>query len=266
MTTTLQFAAQLAERAGELLCQYFNHPNTRSPQIKADRSVVTEADLAADKLIREAIQSAYPNDGILSEEIQPSLSSDPPNVVWIIDPLDGTTNFSLGLPFWGVLITRVVEGWPRETAQYFPLLGERYTAQRGQGARRNGEPIHVKPPQPGNPAAFFACCSRTHRRYHVSVPYKPRILGSAAYSFCAVASGVAVAAFEATPKIWDIAGAWLLVQEAGGEIDVYDGPPPFPLLPAQNYGGQSYPSLAAAGASLVKKLRGQLTPKQSCLF
>ena len=107
--------------------------------------------------------------------------------------------------------------------QYFPLLNELYTAQRGQGAWLNGNPIHTRPPDPDQPYGFFACCSRTHRRYQISIPYKPRILGSAAYSFCMLARGAALIGMEVSPKIWDIAGAWLLVQEAGGCIEPLEG-------------------------------------------
>ncbi|MFM8322107.1 MAG: inositol monophosphatase family protein, partial [Chloroflexota bacterium] len=78
------------------------------PSLKADRSVVTLADVASDRLISAAIQAAYPDDLLLSEELSPNLSqfTETQRAVWIIDPLDGTSNFSLGFPFWGVLLAR----------------------------------------------------------------------------------------------------------------------------------------------------------------
>ena len=145
--------------------------------------------------------------------------------MWIVDPLDGTTNYSLGLQVWGVLITRVHAGQPQVSVQYFPMLDELYTAGRGQGAWLNGTPLQPRMAEPDQPFGFFACCSRTHRRYEISIPYKPRILGSAAYSFCLLARGVALIGLEVMPKIWDIAGAWLLVQEAGGCVTHLDGEP-----------------------------------------
>src|SRR4030067_2947007 len=95
-----QLAAQLARQAGGLLLHYFK-PTGTSANLKSDRSVVTEADLAADRLIADAIRKAYPGDGLLSEELQTTLGENS-STVWVIDPLDGTTNFSLGLPIWGV--------------------------------------------------------------------------------------------------------------------------------------------------------------------
>jgi myo-inositol-1(or 4)-monophosphatase len=230
--------------------------------LKADKSLVTEADLAADRLIATRIGQQYPRDILLSEELQTSAPSGVHDqAVWIVDPVDGTANFSLGLHFWGILITRLVSGWPDVAALYYPVVDELYTAQRGAGAYLNGSPIRVKMPDPQRPAAFFSCCSRTFRHYQISVPYKTRILGSASYSFCALARGIAVLSFEVSPKLWDIAGAWLLVEEAGGTIETYQGPAPFPLLPELDYAGQNFPTLAAATPELMAKARQWILPK-----
>lgn len=261
MESPLEFANQLALQTGELLLDFYQNDG-RHARTKLDRSVVTEADIAADRFISQSIQESFPNDILLSEELKPSLPHEASRAVWVIDPLDGTTNFSLGLPTWGVSIARLVDGWPEIAALNFPLLGEGYQAQRGQGAYLNNEPIHVKPPIPDQPAAFFSCCSRTHRKYTVMVPYKPRILGSAAYGLCTVARGIAVLGFEATPKIWDIAAAWLLVTEAGGVIESHAGANPFPLVPGTDYSQRDFPTLAAATQELVSRARKQLIPKE----
>ena len=234
MSADLDFAANLARETGQLLVTQYTQTD-RLTRLKADRSVVTEADLKADRLISKRLQESYPDDMLLSEELQPCFEGGVGKKLWIIDPLDGTTNFSLGLQIWGVLIARLVDGWPELGVLHFPLLGETYTAERGQGAYLNNERIRVKPPDEHTHASFFACCGRTHRRYEVRVPYKPRILGSAAYSLCAVGRGMAIAAFEATPKIWDIAAGWLLVREAGGLVETYDESEPFPLLSGEEY-------------------------------
>lgn len=259
MNPDLLFATSLARQTGELLCRYFNNSQTKAQQ-KPDHSIVTDADLAADHLISETIQKFYPEDTLVSEELRPHLSNHNHGAAWVIDPLDGTTNFSLGLPVWGVLITRLLAGLPGLTAMYFPRLDEMYTAVRGEGATLNGESIRVRAPDPEIPAAFFACCSRTFRHYQVGIPYKPRILGSAAYSFCTLARGVALIAFEATPKVWDIAGPWLLVEEAGGTIQSYDGMEPFPLDDHHDYSRQNFPTLGAATPQLAHKARMQIQP------
>jgi myo-inositol-1(or 4)-monophosphatase len=141
------------------------------------------------------------------------------------------------------------------------MLDELYTAQRGQGAWLNGVPIQPRPAEPDQPFGFFSCCSRTHRRYEISIPYKPRILGSAAYSFCLLARGVALIALEVMPKIWDIAGAWLLVQEAGGVIQPLEGESPFPLQVGIDYSRANFPTLGAATPQLLQIGRSKITPK-----
>jgi myo-inositol-1(or 4)-monophosphatase len=181
--------------------------------------------------------------------------------IWIIDPLDGTTNFILGLHYWGVLLARIVNGWPEVAVMYFPMIHELYTSRLGAGAYLNNQPIQVQPPSRDRPYSFFACCSRTYRQYDVSIPYKTRILGSAGYLFCCVARGIAIIGFEATAKIWDIAGPWLLVSEAGGTIKTLDGSQPFPLKVGENYSNLSYPTLAAASSDLADKARGKILPK-----
>jgi myo-inositol-1(or 4)-monophosphatase len=258
MSQELEFAVDLAKNAGELLVDLY-HSSGMQASLKADRSVVTEADLAADCFIRAAIAEAFPGEQLLSEEHAAQIA-DLACPTWIIDPLDGTTNFSLGLHVWGVLIARLVDGRPHTAACYFPLLAELYTAEHGAGAFLNGEPIQAKPPDKDQPVSFFSCCARTHRNYTVDIPYKPRILGSAGYTLCAVARGAAVLGFEATPKVWDLAAGWLVAQEAGCAIAPYSGPSPFPLQPSQDYNALVYPTLVAATSERLAWGRQRLTP------
>jgi myo-inositol-1(or 4)-monophosphatase len=265
MTETLQFATDLAHQVGQKLLEKFRSSGLET-KLKSDHSVVTEADFTADHLITSAIRENYPDDLILSEELQPGYSSNNLETqlpVWIIDPLDGTTNFSLGLHFWGVLMARIVGGWPETGVMYFPYIDELYCATREKGAFLNGEPIQVEPPNVQVPMSFFACCSRTFRLFDVSVPYKARIFGSAAYTFCTVARGIAVLGFEATPKIWDIAAPWLLVIEAGGVMETLDGSQPFPLKTRGSYDQKKFPTLAGATHDLVFQAHKQITPKRT---
>jgi myo-inositol-1(or 4)-monophosphatase len=257
MSEDLSFARSLALEAGKLLLDYYRKPDLQK-KIKSDHSVVTEADLAADRLISQSIRQQYPNDFILSEELRTEYTATSSGSVWIVDPLDGTTNFSLRLHYWGVLLTRIADGQPELTVMYFPLLDELYSAHRGQGAFLNDRRIHVRPLDAEYPLPFFACCSRTFRRYEISVPYKVRTLGSAAYTFCALARAAAILGFEATPKIWDISGAWLLVREAGGVIDTLEGEVPFPLQHGVNYARQNFPTLGAATEESLAKAREQI--------
>jgi len=248
MHDALKFATHLAIQAGNLLKQYYHPAGLHSSQ-KADHTLVTEADLAADQMITNSIHAHFPADEIISEESSHQVN-DIHSPVWVIDPLDGTTNFSLGLPIWGVSIARMQDGSPELGVANFPLINEIYTARKGKGAALNYRPITTRAPDPKQPNSFFACCSRTFRSYTVDIPYKPRILGAAVYSFCMVARGTALLGFDAAPKIWDLAAVWLLVEQAGGKITAFEGPPPFPLSPAQDYRTTHYPTLAAATEQL----------------
>jgi myo-inositol-1(or 4)-monophosphatase len=254
MNETTQFTTSLARRTGELLEGLFQTRGT-DYRLKADDSIVTEADLAADRLIAQTILKNFPGEIILSEELQPVLPQINRQAIWVVDLLDGTTNFSLGLPIWGIAIARLVNGIPVSAALYYPMLGELYEAESARGAFLNGEPIQALPPIKDRPAAYFACCGRTHKQYQVHVPYKPRILGSATYDLCAVARGAAILAFEATPHIWDLAAPWLLVRESGGVIEAHHGSQPFPITSGTNYSGLTFPTIAAATSTMVAKGR-----------
>jgi myo-inositol-1(or 4)-monophosphatase len=254
-----EFSTSLARQAGKLLLQYYQ-PGGIPSRVKSDHTVVTEADLAADKLIRSAIQKNYPDDGILSEEartVYPAGKS----AVWVIDPLDGTTNFSLGLHYWGVSIAYLVGGVPHLGALYFPLLDELFTATKGDGAFLNGSQLQVKAPDPSHSVTFFSCCSRTHNQYDVRIRYKTRILGSAAYGLATIARGSAILAFEVTPKVWDFSASWLIIREAGGVINPLNGPSPFPLQAGVDYEKISYPFLAAASQELWNEGQENLRPR-----
>lgn len=259
----LAFATRLAREAGARL-QEQQRSGDWEARLKSDRTVVTSADLMADRLILSAIQASYPQDLVLTEEREPVLPSGWQNFaggLWIVDPLDGTTNFSLGLPIWGVLIARLVGGVPETAVAYFPMLDEMYTAYRGAGAWLNDRLLIVPGEDARRPLSFFACCSRTHRGYQVNVPYKTRILGSAGYTLCAVARGMAILGFETVTRLWDLAAPWLVLSEAGGTAFAVEGAQPFPLTAEVN-AGQSFTVMAAANGEIAEKGRGWITRRE----
>ncbi|MBM3144581.1 MAG: inositol monophosphatase [Chloroflexi bacterium] len=260
MIEALALASQLAQETGVLLMGFYQ-PGGVITSLKDDRSAVTEADLAADQLIRARIGQHFPDDGLLTEEDNTIYPREKP-AVWVIDPLDGTTNFSLGLHYWGVSIARLVHGEPDTGALYFPMIGELFTAQRGQGAYLNGDRLRVKSPDKNRPFTFFTCCSRTFKQYEIKVPYKARILGSAAYGLTTVARGSAVLAFEATPMVWDFAASWLVIREAGGVVRPLEENHVFPLSPGTDYASKSFPILAAATLELWDEGRSKIILKK----
>jgi myo-inositol-1(or 4)-monophosphatase len=257
----LKFTSQLARETGELLLSYYQRSGIQS-QLKSDRTAITEADLAADHHLHNQISKAYPGDAILSEEATTTFPTRK-SAVWIIDPLDGTTNFSLGFHYWGVSIARLINGYPDLGVLYFPLLDELFTASKGAGAYLNDHRLEVKPPNPSQLTSFFSCCSRTNRFYDVDIKYKTRILGSAAYGLATVARGSAILAFEVTPKIWDFSASWLITQEAGGLIAPLDGQEPYPLIPGVDYRNKSFPILTAANSELFIEGKSKIRKKKA---
>ncbi len=259
MKTPKQFATQLAQAAGEILLTYYQ-PGGLAANLKSDRTVVTAADYAADEFIRAEIHTNFPEDGLLSEE-ENTIFPQKNEYVWIIDPLDGTTNFSLGLHHWGVAIARLKNGYPELGVLYFPSLNELFVAERGKGAFLNERQLRVNPNMDQLPATFFSCCSRAARRYQLEIPYKMRILGSAAYGLATVARGSAIVAFEVTPKVWDFSASWLITREAGGVIALLDGSSPFPLTSGENYEKKSHALLVAPTQALWDSARQKISKR-----
>lgn len=262
------FARKTAEQAGEVLLAAFQEGSVCGT-LKDDQTLVTEADHQADEIIQKAIRSAYPEHAVLSEESQTCYPGGQSHV-WVIDPLDGTTNFSQGLHYWGVSIALLIDGQPALAALYFPAVEELYAAYRGGGATLNDQPLVIKEnPSPAE-HHFFMHCSRTHQRFRVNVPQKQRTLGAAAYHFCAVGKGSAVMVLETTVKLWDIAAAWLILREAGGQTAVLtqDGDKnlslrgsPFPPQPGKDYNSINFTALAADTPYHLNELVQHLEPR-----
>lgn len=227
--------------------------------LKEDHTLVTEADKAADKMIQEMILSEFPDDRILSEEGSTIFPKS--RHVWIIDPLDGTVNFSQGLGCWGVSIAHIENGLPQSAALYFPVADELYSAEKGAGAFLNGQPLKVIDGIDQNLFPIFVHCSRMYKRYKIDLPYKTRSLGAAAYHLCMISDNKAVLAFESTARIWDIAASWLIVQEAGGVIEPYGDVPPFPAEQEKDYQKIPFATIAAASMKILALARDNIIPK-----
>lgn len=264
--TPLAFVIELAKNAGDLLSSFYSTHGIAARR-KADQTLVTDADIAADKLICAALRSSFPEDAIVSEELSSTLVGKERSV-WVIDPLDGTTNFSRGFPTWGVSIARLIDGYPSIGVVYFPLLNECYSTQLGCGSFLNGEPLLLSQVetdrQLNNPSRedVFACCTRTYRHYDVQIPLKVRIIGSAAYNLCLVARGSAALSLDVTAKIWDIAAAWLILTEAGGAVSCLNDTQPFPALPGNNYDHLKFPTLGASSHKLLQTARSRVIPRK----
>jgi myo-inositol-1(or 4)-monophosphatase len=182
--------------------------------IKSDGSLITSCDRWSDATLVAGLAKLFPGEGVLSEEGQQRVHES--TAYWVVDPLDGTTNFAAGIPYWAISIARFEGGLPVLAILEVPPLRQRIVAIRGQGAWRNGKPLQP-PSVHAHPAGCASLCSRSigvlqklpDRRF----PGKIRLLGVASLNLVSVAMGQTVAALEATPKIWDLAASWLMLSE-----------------------------------------------------
>jgi myo-inositol-1(or 4)-monophosphatase len=252
-TTILDFAATTSERVGEQLMQDFGQVQASQ---KADGSLVTQADKWADREIQDAIASNFNGYGILSEEGETVFPDT--EWCWVIDPLDGTTNFTRGIPIWGISLGLLYRGTPVFGYVHLPPLGQSFhgfwAGDSGlatpTGAFLNHHPIHVSQ-DAASKNHFFNLCSRSTAVMQSGFPCKIRMLGVASYNFLTVASGAVLGGVEATPKVWDLAGAWVILHAAGGTWVGLRSPSIFPLLPGKDYGNLSFPSLVVSRPDLV---------------
>jgi len=189
--------------------------------------LVTEVDVAVEKMFRELISSRFPDHAILGEEFGGSASI-PEGPCWVFDPIDGTTNFAHGLPIFCSSLALEFNGEAEIAAVYDPSRRELFTAQRGGGAFLNGQPIRVS-----SAATLIDAMLVTGFPYDVHTRLDEiiglfrafvgraravRRLGSAAIDLCYVAAGRMDGFWERDLNPWDIAGGALLVSEAGGRV------------------------------------------------
>lgn len=189
----------------------FGHVTT---DLKADGTLVTACDRWSDEAIVAGLQELYPGEGVLSEEGNRHLPAS--QAFWVVDPLDGTTNFAAGIPYWSISLARFERGRPVLAILDVPPLGQRIIAKAGLGVWRNGEPLE-SPASKAHPGGCVSLCSRSIRVLQTlpdrPFPGKVRLFGVASLNLVGVATGQTVAALEATPKVWDLAAAWLVLQE-----------------------------------------------------
>jgi myo-inositol-1(or 4)-monophosphatase len=250
--SVLNFSRDITQKVGIQLMADFGRVQASH---KDDGSLVTQSDQWADETITKAIALQFPTHGILSEEAQHIFPDN--EWCWIIDPLDGTTNFTRGIPIWGISLGLLYKGIPVFGYVHFPPIGQSFhgfwNVEFGieNGAFVNGQPIHSSTDFPTT-NHFFNLCSRSTAIMQQPFPCKIRMLGVASYNFLTVATGAVLGGVEATPKIWDIAGAWVIVQAAGGVWVALDDEVIFPLKVGENYGKRSLPTLVASSIELVK--------------
>ena len=217
----LNFAIETAREAGQILLEKFGRKINISK--KGDINLVTEADLASEKHIIEKIKSYYPKNAILAEESGEAVLSEGDNKwIWIIDPLDGTTNFAHGYPCFCVTIALENDGEIVIGVTFDPTRNEMFAAEKGKGATLNNKPLIVT----GFPYNFkekenFA----QHLTDFLKFSRGVRRDGSAAIDMAYVACGRFDGFWEEGLNPWDVAAGVLLISEAGGRVSYYDDSP-----------------------------------------
>lgn len=200
--------------------------------VKGRGNVLTETDLAVERSTIAILQREYPGHAILSEETAAGTQSD--DWMWIADPVDGTKNFSRGIPHFCYALALCHQGEPVLALTLQPILDEEYLAVRGQGATLNGRPMHVSTVETVKDAVVAVDVgyddNRGRMQLELAVALWPgvetiRIHGSAALGIAYVAAGRYDIFVHANLEPWDVAGGILLVQEAGGIITARDNTP-----------------------------------------
>jgi myo-inositol-1(or 4)-monophosphatase len=254
MTQNLKHIADKLEpvmqKAGDILLSHFHKP--LFAREKKNAGIVTQADIESEIFLKKELGKILPDAGFFAEESGPS--GDNQDYCWVIDPLDGTTNFFYGIPYFCVSVALTYQGSPVLGYIYQPLTKELFYAQAGSGSYLNGAKITVSTPKqfsdvcislsfPYTAADGYAhlssCAHEIVRQTHIF-----RSLGAAALDLAYVACGRLDGALSAGLGWWDVAAGILLVQEAGGHETDFEGKPVT----------QTYHSCIAGGMQVHKHL------------
>ena len=225
----LEVAEETAREAAKVLLE--NLGKVKEIEFKAKNSLVTEVDKLSEKIIISNIKKNFPAHDIFAEESGKDLSDS--DYLWLIDPIDGTTNYAHAYPFFSISIALEVKGEVIAGLVYDPVKDEMFTAEKGKGAFLNGEPISVSKSDEINHSHL--CTGFMHEvewmveaniRHFGNFIRRARAVrrdGSAALDLCYVACGRFDGFWELGLNPWDTAAAVLIVKEAGGHLCKFNG-------------------------------------------
>jgi len=230
MTISVAVLENIVREAGSIAMEYFNNLSNVGVIKKSPRDLVTDADVAVEEYLKQALAEAFPEYGFWGEE---SGQTDDQTNRWIVDPIDGTHSFAKGQYFWSISVALEIAGDLVAGSVYAPALDDLYIAVKGKGATKNGQSIAVSPETSladSMIATGFACL----RSYLVENNLKrfcriaeettgQRRFGSAAMDLCLVADGQVDAFWEQELNLYDVAAGALIVKEAGGTVTDFKG-------------------------------------------
>lgn len=243
MTTSAELMTVLEtalDRAGEILLHHYGKLDAIEEK-NSSINLVTVADRESENAIKAVIREAFPSHEILAEESGEDFKGRQAGTRWIIDPLDGTTNFAHSFPLFATSIAVEHKGQIVAAGVANPYYKERFLAERGSGATLNGRPIHVSRARSVSESLLVTGFpyDRRERIDHYLSGWKEMLLrahgvlrlGSAALDLCCVASGRLDGFWEEKLNPWDTAAGWLIVEEAGGRVSTHSGEPFSPYGP-----------------------------------
>jgi histidinol-phosphatase len=219
----LEFANLLADAADAITLAQFRSADLRV-ETKPDLTPVSDADRTAEEALRALVAASGRGEGVLGEEF----GDDGGDAKWIVDPIDGTSNYVRGVPVWATLLALQREGEVHVGLVSAPALGRRWWAIRGEGAFANGERCTVSAVSRVEDSSVSTTSARRMPdgwRGIVQRAWSNRGLGDF-WQHCLVAEGALDVACDSTLKLWDYAAIQLIVEEAGGRCTTYDGGPP----------------------------------------
>jgi len=229
-------AVEVAAEAAELLAAAVDDERALVDTKSTSTDMVTEMDRASEALIVRRLRVLRPDDAIIGEEGtgHPGTTG----VTWVVDPLDGTTNYLYGHPGWNVSVGAAADGVPVAGAVVIPALGDTFAAAAGAGATRNGRPLRIAPPAPlatcllGTGFGYDPAARAAQARALATIighVRDVRRVGAAAADLCSVACGRLDAYYEHGLADWDRVAGTVIAREAGARVEVLAAPPGGPL-------------------------------------
>lgn len=230
----LTVAEEVAQQAGKFA--YVQRQQPRQLTSKGFRDFVTDVDIASQKMITDMIQAHFPEHGFLTEETDHDLPTDGP-IIWVIDPIDGTTNYSHEMPLFAISIAAVgltADGTREVLAGvvYDPMHDELFSAMRGQGAMINKRPLQVSQTSSLSEAILSLDWSHHYAQRQTTLDIINKVghevrtiraIGTATLAICWIAAGRLDLYYNLNIKPWDVAACGLILQEVGGMLSSMQG-------------------------------------------
>lgn len=262
MQPMLHIGVRAARAAGNVIARGFENRQDLIIEEKAENDFVTRIDREAESAVIETIKKSFPEHGFIAEES--GVETTDSDFTWIIDPLDGTTNFVRGIPHFCVSIALIEKNRITQAVVYDPIRNDLFTASRGSGAQLNGYRMRVTDRKTLQDAVICTAFPFRHKdTYDTEIARFGRVFhqsgdvrrtGSAALDLAYVAAGKFDAYYENHLKPWDVAAGELLVRESGGLVTDYAGNND-PLFKPNGFQGEIVASNLKLMPTMLKALK-----------